>query len=245
MTPLLLLIPGMSNTPRLWDLVRERLTVEVEVRVTDPRANHGIAALAAAAWQELADVEASRPLALAGFSMGGHVALQMIANAPRPVQALALVCSSARPEDPADAPMRKRAIASAQRNWEGYVNAIANHLATPSTRANTALMDAILSDLRDAGMASTVAQHHAAASRQDHRSLLPTLRLQALVMAGGEDPRVPLAAAREVADALPGAHWVEVPGAGHLLPWEQPELVAAEIDRWLQEISTPTIETRR
>ncbi len=239
MTPLLLLIPGMNNTPRVWDRVREHLTVEVEVRVTDIRASHDIPAMAAAAWGELSAFDASRPLALAGYSMGGHVALQMIATAPRSVQGLALVCSSATPESPSDSPMRERAIASAQRNWDGYVSAIANHLASASTRANGPLMEAIVSDLREAGVESTVAQHRAAASRPDNRALLPTLQLQALVLAGAEDSRVPLAAARHLAAAIPAARLVEVPGAGHLLPSEQPELVAAEMDRWLNDILFP------
>ncbi len=239
MMPLLLMIPGMTNTPGVWDLVRRHLTAEVEVRVTDLRASDGIAAMAAYAWQALDGVEASRPLAIAGYSMGGHVALQMLATAPRPVQALALLCTSARPEDPADAPMRERAIASAQRDWGRYVHAIANHLVTPTGRANDELFRAILADLHDCGAEATISQHRAAASRPDNRMLLPTLRLHALVMAGAADPRIALASAREVADAIPGAEWIEVADGGHLLPWEHPELVSNAMDQWLRKIHSP------
>ena len=60
MTPLLMLIPGMTNTPRVWDRVRVHLQAEaqgaVEVRVTDVRASTNIPTMAATAWRELQDV---------------------------------------------------------------------------------------------------------------------------------------------------------------------------------------------
>lgn len=236
MTPMLLLIPGMNNTTRVWDRVRSHLKTAAEIHVTDVRSSADIPAMAAAAWRELAGLDPARPLALAGFSMGGYVALQMIATATRPVQALALVCSSARPDDPASAPMRERAIASAQRDWERYITGISNYLTTPATQADPALMEAIRGDLRDAGAKATVAQHRAVAARPDHRAMLPTLRMPTLVIAGALDPLIPPAQSKEVADAIPGAVWREVDGVGHLLPWERPQDLAAAMDGWLARL---------
>jgi pimeloyl-ACP methyl ester carboxylesterase len=166
--------------------------------------------------------------------MGGYVALQMIATAPRAVQGLALVCSSARPDDPASAPMRERAIAAAQRDWARYITGIASYLTTPAAQADGALMEAIRADLRDAGVEATVSQHRAVAARPDQRPLLPALQLKALVIAGALDPLIPPAQSKEAADAIPGANWREVPGVGHLLPWEQPEALAGAMDDWLR-----------
>lgn len=233
MTPLLLLIPGMNNTPRVWDRTRALLTTGAEVRVTDVRASHDIPAMAATAWRELADVDPARPLAIAGFSMGGYVALQMLATAPRAVQALALVCSSAQPDNPASAPMRERAIASAQRDWERYITGISTYLTTPALQQDAVLMEAIRADLRDAGAEATIAQHRAVAARADHRAMLPALRLRALVIAGALDPLIPPAQSQEAADAIPGATWQAVEGVGHLLPWERPDVLAAALDGWL------------
>ena len=188
MTPVLMLIPGMTNTPRVWDRVRNHLRTEVEVRVTDVRGPADIPAMATAAWQALADLPPQRPLAIAGFSMGGYVALQMLAQAPRVVQALALVCSSARPDNPAFAPMRERAIAAAQRDWDRYVASVASALASPAAQADEALMAAIRADLHEAGVEATVAQQRAVAQRADQRRLLATLKLRALVIAGELDP---------------------------------------------------------
>jgi pimeloyl-ACP methyl ester carboxylesterase len=240
MRPVLLLIPGMNNTPKVWEPVRACLRSDVEVRVTDVRSSADIPSMAVRAWKDLADIEPSRPLALAGFSMGGYVALHMIATAPRPVQALAMVCSSARPDDPASAPMRERAIAAAQRDWERYITGIANYLTTPHAQSDSALMETIRADLREAGMAPTIAQHRAVAARPDHRSMLPSLRLSALVIAGALDPLIPPALSREIADAVPGARWLEVAGVGHLLPWEQPATLAHAIDEWLEPLTCAT-----
>lgn len=234
MTPVLMLIPGMTNTPRVWDRVRAHLRAEVEVRVTDVRGPADIPAMATAAWQVLADLPPERPLAIAGFSMGGYVALQMLAQAPRPVQALALVCSSARPDNPAFAPMRERAIAAAQRDWERYVTSVASALASPATQADAALMEAIRADLRDAGVEATVAQQRAVTLRADHRPRLACLQLRALVIAGALDPLIPPAHSKEAAEAIPGASWYEIAGVGHLLPWERPQALAAAMDEWLK-----------
>lgn len=238
MTPVLMLVPGMTNTPRVWDRVRAHLQAEaqgtVEVRVTDVRASADIPAMAATAWRELQDVPAERPLALAGFSMGGYVALQMLAAARRPVQALALVSTSARPDNPAVAPMRERAVAAAQRDWERYVTSVASALASATAQADAELMQAIRADLREAGVEATVAQQRAVAQRADQRPLLGTLQLKALVIAGALDPLIPPAHSKEAADAIVGARWRQVEGVGHLLPWERPQALAAEMDEWLK-----------
>lgn len=238
MTPVLMLIPGMTNTPRVWGRVRAHLQAEargaVEVRVTDVRASADIPAMAATAWHELQDVPPERPLAVAGFSMGGYVALQMLATAPRPAQGLALVCTSARPDNPAFASMRERAIVAAQRDWERYTASVASALASPDAQADPELMQAIQSDLREAGVDATVAQQRAVAQRADQRPLLPTLQLRALVIAGALDPLIPPALSKEAADGIAGARWRQIEGVGHLLPWERPQALAAEMDEWLE-----------
>ena len=238
MTPVLMLITGMTNTPRVWDRMRAHLQAEaqgaVEVRVTDVRASADIPAMAATAWRELQDVPPQRPLAIAGFSMGGYVALQMLATAPRPVQGLALVCTSARPDDPAVAPMRERAIAAAQRDWERYVTSVATALASPAAQTDPELMQAIRTGLREAGVEATVAQQRAVTLRADHRPRLASLQLRALVIAGALDPLIPPAHSREAAEAIPGASWCEIAGVGHLLPWERPQALAAAMDEWLK-----------
>jgi pimeloyl-ACP methyl ester carboxylesterase len=62
----------------------------------------------------------------------------------------------------------------------------------------------------------------------DARPWLGELALPALVVAGTADPIVPVASVRAVADAIPGASFVVVEGAGHVPTVERrPEVAAA------------------
>ena len=64
----------------------------------------------------------------------------------------------------------------------------------------------------------------------DLRPKLPAIRNRTLVMCGALDQTTPPALAREVAAAIPGAAWREIPGSGHCPMLEQPEALVAEIE---------------
>jgi pimeloyl-ACP methyl ester carboxylesterase len=232
-TPVLLLIPGMSNTPAVWGLTRAHLGDGVEVRVTDVREGADIADMALRAWQELADVAPDRSLFVAGFSMGGYVALQMQATAPRSLQGLALVCSSARGDSPDSAPMRERAIAAATRDYPKYVNSVSQWLLAHAPALDPALLQAIREDQLAAGAETTVRQQRAVAQRADHRERLRGVKLPVLAVAGERDQLVPPALSQEVAALAPGARVEIVSGVGHLLPWEAPQALAALLRGWV------------
>jgi pimeloyl-ACP methyl ester carboxylesterase len=57
-----------------------------------------------------------------------------------------------------------------------------------------------------------------------------------LVLWGEEDTRLPTAYGKTIATAIPGAVWILVAGAGHLLPTERPERVAEEISGFLVDL---------
>lgn len=235
-TPVLLLIPGMSNTPAVWGLTRAHLGEGLEVRVTDVREGADIADMARRAWQELADVAPDRPLFVAGFSMGGYVALQMQATAPRPLRGLALVCSSARGDSPDSAPMRERAIAAALRDYPKYVHSVSQWLLAHAPGIAQELLQAIREDQLAAGSETTVRQQRAVAQRADHRERLRGLRLPLLAVAGEHDQLVPPALSQELAALAPGARAEIVPGVGHLLPWEAPQALAALLRGWVHAV---------
>jgi len=61
---------------------------------------------------------------------------------------------------------------------------------------------------------------------------LGRVRVPTLVVRGERDLLVPAEAGRSWAESVPGARLVEIPGAGHCLPLEQPD-VAAEVESFL------------
>ena len=76
---------------------------------------------------ELAGVVLARApagrFALAGLSMGGYVALEVVRRAPERVAALALLDTSARPDTPEQTALRRSAIAASASDFEGVVRA--------------------------------------------------------------------------------------------------------------------------
>src|SRR5688500_13460424 len=67
----------------------------------------------------------------------------------------------------------------------------------------------------------------------DVRDQLPTITAATLVIAGADDPATAPDTVRLIADGIPGARFVVVPSASHLVSAEQPEAVTAEIRQFL------------
>src|SRR5258706_11548260 len=95
MKPALLLLPGLLCDAALWQPQIARFGDRVECRVADLSGADSMADLGRS-------VLAAAPerFALAGLSMGGYVALEVLRQAPERVQRLALLDTSARPDSP-------------------------------------------------------------------------------------------------------------------------------------------------
>lgn len=238
-TPALLLIPGMLNTPAVFDRVLDELRAlpwpggaAPRCLVADVREPPSIAAMAEAAWASVAaEVPADAPLVVAGYSMGGYVALQMLAMAPRAVQGLGLVATSARADTPDGAALRERAIAAIERDFERYVGTLSSLLLTPAALEDRALLAAVRADMQAVGAAVAVRQQRAAAARADRRDFVRGLALPVQVVGATDDRVTPPVLSQELAALVPGAELEMVEGSGHLVPFEQPARVAAALQR--------------
>jgi len=86
---------------------------------------------------------------------------------------------------------------------------------------------------RDASPEAYRQQTRMTLGRLDSRPRLSRIDTPTLVMCGALDRICPPAMSIAIADAIPHAHLVIAPGAGHYLPLERPELVANELAAWL------------
>lgn len=234
--PVLLLLHGLLNDERVWEPVASRLRRRADIRIPNLRTQDSMARMAGDAWAAVADVPADTPVALAGFSMGGYVALQMLANAPRPVAALALVDTSCRPEAAENIPVREATVAALQQNVDAETLAILRRGVHADNASNFPLMAQGLRIMRDVGADAAVRQLRAIIARADHRALLGTLSIPTLVICGRTDRVTPLALSQEAAALIPGAMLAVIEGAGHWAPMEQPEEVAMHLGRWLDRL---------
>ena len=234
--PVLLLLHGLLNDERVWEPVASRLRGRADIRIPNLRTQDSMAQMARDAWSTVADAPADTPVALAGFSMGGYVALQMLADAPRPVAALALVDTSCRPEAADNIPVRETTIAALQRDVDAETLAILRGGVHADNVSNFLLMQQGLRIMRDVGAAAAVRQLRAIIGRGDHRTMLGTLSMPTLVICGRTDRVTPLALSQEAAALIPGPTLAVIEGAGHWAPLEQPDEVAMHLGRWLDRL---------
>lgn len=231
MKPVLLLIPGMLNDARVWQPVSDALSGMADVRVADVSEGPDIPALGARAWAQLADVPSSTPLVIAGFSMGGYVAIDMMARPARAVQGLALLSTSARPESPDSASLREKTMAAMQSNFPKVVEGILQWNTHQASVEQQALMRQMMLEV---GPEVAVRQMRAIMARADHRPWLAQLQLPVRVLCGRHDRVTPPELSQELAATVPNAQLHLIDDSGHMLPLER----TAEVVTHLQALLT-------
>lgn len=210
-------LPGLICDQRLWRDVINGLSDTVAPMVADLRLDDTIEAMAA---RTLA--AAPEKFALAGLSMGGYVAFEILRQAPERVTHLALLDTSARADTPERQDTRRKGIAmvgegkfiGVSRGLLG--NLIApHHLGTPLAAEVQAMSERVGQDVY-------IAQQKAIMGRVDSLPLLPSIDLPALVGVGALDKMTPFELAEEMASAIPQAEFCVFPDAAHLPTMENP-----------------------
>jgi pimeloyl-ACP methyl ester carboxylesterase len=231
MAETLVLIPGLACTERLFEAQIAALSGSRNIVVADHTRDDSIPAIA-----ERLLKNAPERFALAGLSMGGYVALEVMRQAPGRVERLALLDTSARPDTPEASQDRERLIALAQagRFEEVYPRAWPR-LVHPDRQSDRALQDVIFSMMRETGAEAYIRQQRAIMGRADSRPLLPGIEIPALVLVGEGDVITPPEIAREMAEMIEWASLVVIPESGHSSTLERPEQVAHAMRLWLEE----------
>lgn len=223
----LVLLPGTLCDRRVWEPMLARLG-RPDAIVPDLTTHHTARALAAA-------VLATAPprFALAGFSLGGFVALEMINLAPDRVSAFALISTSARPLSHVEIAARRTRWAVTQ--VEPVVTVVARDLwpmyVAASRQYDDDLRGLILRMADDVGRSAWVRQFDVALSRRDMRPILGSIRVPSLVITGEEDKLCPPEHAAEMGEGIPGAKLEILPETGHFLPLETPNRLAQAMSR--------------
>ncbi|KQZ44288.1 alpha/beta fold hydrolase [Duganella sp. Root1480D1] len=222
MTPLVL-IPGYMLDDALWDGMLPFLPPELPLHFASLAEGDSIATMAHA-------VLATCPpqFTLLGFSMGGYVAREIVRIAPQRVQALALVATSSRADLPLQVEQRSKAARAAPLgSFRGLGRAAIAQSLHPDNAAN----EELVAQVRAMGerLGREVFMRQSLIVRGADTDRLSGIQCPTLVVAAAEDQLRSPAEARELADGIPGANLVTVPNAGHLIPLEQPQVLAAAI----------------
>ena len=225
----LVLIPGLLCNRELWAHQSANLAHIAEIMVADVTQDDTIAGMA----QRLL-AQAPREFALAGLSMGGYVAQEVMRQAPDRVSRLALLDTSARPDSDEQKARRRGLIAlSTQGKFKGVTPRLLPLLIHPDRLDDTLLVGRITAMAEDVGQAGFVRQQTAIMGRIDGRPTLRDIRCPTVVLGGAEDAITPPEVMAETADLVPGATYHLLPNCGHLSTMEEPEAVTDLLAAWL------------
>lgn len=225
----LLLLPGLLCDRTVWEPQIAAFGSSLAVIVPDLWGFDSFEVMA-----EAALAEAPRRFALAGHSMGGRVALEIMRRAPERVERLALLSTGVHPVRPGEVGPRRALVGIAEREgMRALVRTWLPPMLHPRHRGDAALVGAIEAMWCRATPEIFARQIHAALHRRDSRSILPTIACPTLVLCGAEDTWSPRAQHERIADAIPGAQLVIIPECGHMVTLEAPEQVNAAMQRWL------------
>ncbi len=225
----LVLLPGLLCDRALWAPQIEALADVAEVSVADLTQADSMADMAAA-------VLAAAParFALAGLSMGGYVAFEVLRRAPERVLRLALLDTSARADTPEQTQARRDLIALTQQgDFKGVTPRLLPRWVHPSRVGDAALVETVTAMTRRVGRDAFIRQQTAIMNRPDSRPGLAAISCPTLVLCGREDQSTPVDRHREIAADIANARLVIVPECGHLSTLERPETVNRELRAWL------------
>lgn len=229
----LLMLPGLLCDQVAW-AATAALLPQFDCRVPAWGSLDSIGAMA----DHVLDSTPEPRFALAGHSMGGRVALEVVRRAPHRVSHLALLDTGyqALPEGEAAEKERGARAALLARSREHGMRAMGQVWATGMVHPDqigTRLFDAILDMIERSNPDQFAAQIQALLGRPDATPQLGDVRCPTLVLCGRQDTWSPLVRHEIMAGLIPDAVLSVIEHSGHMSPMERPEAVADAMRAWL------------
>lgn len=225
----LILLPGLLNDARLWARQSADLADLARITVIPTYSQASIADLA-----EAVLAQAPPRFALAGLSMGGYVAMEILRQAPKRVERVAFVSTTARADLPEQTERRRVLMDLAASGGLGRILPTVLASMVQPVHAQGPIADLFHAMAQAVGIEGFLRQQNAIIGRVDSRPSLAAIACPALVVVGRNDTLTPPERAREMAAAITGAKLVEIADCGHLSAIEQPHAVSAALSLWLQ-----------
>ncbi|MCM3716110.1 alpha/beta hydrolase [Alkalihalobacillus oceani] len=179
---------------------------------------------------------APESFALAGLSLGGIVAMEVMRQAPERVTRLALIDTNPNSPKPEQV-----------KTWEQQIKRVKNHqfqevtekqffphLIHENSKQDPKLVQSIKEMFKTVGAEGFINQLKANQTRPKGKDVLPVMTCPVLVLAGKEDALCPPEIHEEMAEIIPNATLVFIENCGHLSTLEQPEAVTDAMQDWLR-----------
>ena len=180
-------------------------------------------------------------VSVVGLSMGGYLAFALWRLAPERVRALVLCNTRATADEPGSRDDRLVMAEQVEREQsvESIVEPMVARLLSPAAQAEAHIVDPVRGRIRRCTPAGIAFAQRAMAARPDSTSLLASITVPALVIAGTQDAIIPTMEVLAIADGIPGARFVEL-DCGHLSNLELPRAVSDELASFLVSATMPS-----
>jgi pimeloyl-ACP methyl ester carboxylesterase len=232
--PIALLLPGLMCDRASWADVIATLADALDCRVPDYHGADSIETMARAVLQD-----APARFALAGHSMGGRVALELMRQAPRRVTRLALLDTGYQPRlageaGAAESRLRARLVELAfERGMRVMGREWVRGMVHPERLEDASLIEPILDMLERRRPADFATQVRALLARPDASAVLASIACPTLLICGRQDSWSPPIRHQAMAGLIPGSRLELLERCGHMAPMEQPGPVAGLLLAWL------------
>lgn len=226
----IILIPGLGTDSRLYEKQIPAFWQFGPVMIANQTRKDSMTGIA----QEILSYAPPR-FALAGLSMGGYVALEIMRQAPERILSLALLDTTARADTPEQTARRKAQIEMVKAGRFVEIPSMLFPLLVHADRREDESLRSLVDEMFFAiGPEAHIRQQTAIMSRVDMLGALSSICCPALIVVGDGDQLTPPALAKEMAEGIGGARLAIVPDCGHLSTLEQPAFVTRILMEWLQ-----------
>ncbi len=227
--PCLVLLPGLGCDHRMWEpvatLLQERFST-ILPNIWPVATLDGTAARVV----DLLDRLGLSGVGLAGLSMGGYVAFEILRQAPERVRGVAFADTTAFPDPPDRVAKRHQVLRLlGEGRFEQVLEAFVGSVLAPATPPDSKVRDLLYAMARELGPETFACATRAILHRGRYEEVLEHLRVPALFVCGEHDTLTPPEVAVRMSERVPGSRRFIVPRAGHMAVLENPESVAGAL----------------
>ena len=247
--PPVLLIMGLSFNLDMWFRVVPWLVQSHRVIAFDnrgvgrsdaPRGPYTIRIMAEDAMSVLRDAQVNEAVHVLGASMGGMIAQELVLSYPEAFRSLVLACTACGPLYRLAWPNWRRS--PSLKEWVLLRGEVRERSLVRLLYADTTAQQQIDEDirmrlLRPPTLKGVLSQFAAILVWSSYHRL-PQVRIPTLVVHGEDDHVLPVANGRIIARRIPGAEFMLIKQAGHMLGTDQPEICMRELTRFLQRVES-------
>ncbi len=199
----IILIPGLTCTARLYAEQIPTLWPFGPVTIANHTRDDSMAAIA----RRILSAAPPR-FALAGLSMGGYIAFEIMRQAPARVAKLALLDTGARADAPEQTKRRRMLMAQTQAGRYAEIPDLAFPLYVHRDRhGDAALKKIVVMMAEETGPEAYLRKQQAILSRPDSRPSLSAINCKTLVLVGDADEATPQSSRARSPPALAARAW--------------------------------------